>query len=73
MTLTGNPIASLKNYRHYVLNAIPTLRVMDFKRISKTEREEAIKMFGGKAGRKLLSEMNNTFTPGAELDTLQHK
>jgi len=73
LTLTGNPIASLKNYRHYVLNAIPTLRVMDFKRISKTEREEAIKMFGGKAGRKLLSEMNNTFTPGAELDTLQHK
>merc|ERR1712147_3014 len=73
VVLTGNPIASQKNYRHYVINAIPTLRVMDFKRISKSEREEAIKLFGGKSGRKLLSEMNNTFTPGGELDTLKNK
>jgi len=70
LTLSGNPIASQKNYRFYVINAIPTLRVMDFKRISRKEREHAIELFGGKAGKKLLSEMNNTFTPGAELNTL---
>ena len=73
VVLSGNPIASQKNYRFYVINAIPTLRVMDYKRISQKEREQAIKLFGGKAGRKLLSEMNNTFTPGAELNNLTHK
>ena len=73
LTLSGNPIASQKNYRFYVINAIPTLRVMDFKRISRKEREHAIELFGGKAGKKLLSEMNNTFTPGAELNTLTQK
>jgi len=44
------------------------LRVFDFKRITTKEREEARKLFGGKAGKKLLDEMKNTFTPGEELE-----
>ena len=47
---------------------MPQLRVFDFKRITTKEREEARKLFGGKAGKKLLDEMKNTFTPGEELE-----
>ena len=45
----------------------------DYKRISQKERTAAIEMFGGKAGRKLLKEMNNTFTPGGDLDSLKNR
>ena len=47
---------------------VPQLRVFDFKRITTKERDEARKLFGGKAGKKLLDEMKNTFTPGEELE-----
>merc|ERR1712131_225220 len=73
LVLTGNPIASQKNYRLYVIHLVPSLRVFDYKRISQKERTAAIEMFGGKAGRKLLKEMNNTFTPGGDLDSLKNR
>jgi len=68
LTLTGSPIAAQKNYRLYVIHNVPQLRVFDFKRITTKERDEARKLFGGKAGKKLLDEMKNTFTPGEELE-----
>ena len=33
LVLTGNPIAAQKNYRLFVIHSIPSLRVMDYKRV----------------------------------------
>ena len=41
--LVDNMVTKLKNYRLYVIYKIPTLRILDFQRVTKKEREEAIK------------------------------
>ena len=46
--LVDNMVTKLKNYRLYVIYKIPTLRILDFQRVTKKEREEAIKKFSPK-------------------------
>ena len=43
--LLDNVVTKLKNYRLYVIYKIPTLRILDFQRVTKKEREEAFKKF----------------------------
>ena len=43
--LVDNIVTKMKNYRLYVIYKIPTLRILDYQRITKKEREEAIKKF----------------------------
>jgi len=47
--------------------------VLDYRRVKKSEREAANKMFSGSKGDKLLKEIANTFVPGGELDDLQKR
>ena len=44
--LLDNIVTKLKNYRLYVIYKLPRLRILDFQRVTKKEREEAIKKFG---------------------------
>ena len=46
--LLDNVVTKLKNYRLYVIYKLPKLRILDFQRVTKKEREEAIKKFGNK-------------------------
>ena len=46
--LVDNVVTKMKNYRLYVIYKIPTLRILDFQRVTKKEREEAIKKFSPK-------------------------
>lgn len=46
--LVDNMVTKLKNYRLYVIYKIPTLRILDFQRVTKKEREEALKKFSPK-------------------------
>ena len=46
--LVDNVVTKMKNYRLYVIYKIPTLRILDYQRVTKKEREEAIKKFGQK-------------------------
>ena len=46
--LVDNMVTKLKNYRLYVIYKIPTLRILDFQRLTKKEREEALKKFSPK-------------------------
>ena len=46
--LVDNVVTKMKNYRLYVIYKIPTLRILDFQRVTKKEREEAIKKFSSK-------------------------
>ena len=46
--LLDNVVTKMKNYRLYVIYKIPSLRILDFQRITKKEREESIKKFSNK-------------------------
>ena len=46
--LVDNLVTKMKNYRLYVIYKIPTLRILDYQRVTKKEREEAIKKFSQK-------------------------
>ena len=43
--LVDNVVTKIKNYRLYTIYKIPTLRILDYQRVTKKEREEAIKKF----------------------------
>ena len=46
--LLDNVVTKIKNYRLYVIYKIPTLRILDFQRVTKKEREEALLKFSSK-------------------------
>lgn len=46
LVLTGNPITELENYRLFVIWLIPSLKVLDFKKIKQAERVQAEELFG---------------------------
>ena len=43
--LVDNMVTKMKNYRLYVIYKMPTLRILDYQRITKKEKEDAIKIF----------------------------
>ncbi|XP_072034626.1 leucine-rich repeat-containing protein 51-like [Amphiura filiformis] len=60
LTLHGNPIDTQKGYRQYVLAKLSGIRTLDFSRVTKADRMDALtwnKMFGKKKhGRKKTQE-----------------
>ncbi|MFH4978543.1 hypothetical protein AB6A40_005252 [Gnathostoma spinigerum] len=60
LTLIGNPVTHKPQYRSYVIFKVPSVRVLDFKRVRAIEREEAKNLFKGKKGRKLREEVVKT-------------
>ncbi|OHT04264.1 hypothetical protein TRFO_28243 [Tritrichomonas foetus] len=44
LSLMLNPIAALPNYRLIIIHLLPSVRFLDFQRISNAEREEAAKL-----------------------------
>ncbi|KAK0393622.1 hypothetical protein QR680_000314 [Steinernema hermaphroditum] len=57
LTLIGNPLTHKAHYRLYVINKIPQVRVLDFKRVKLAERDAAKKLFKGKKGQKLRTDL----------------
>lgn len=41
LTLDGNPVQHVPNYRSYVISILPSLRMLDFQRVTQKERVEA--------------------------------
>ncbi len=68
LSLLRNPIATLKHYRLYTIYRIPSLRILDFKKIKQKERDEAQKLYKGK--KLKTSDKPRTFVPGDQLDKL---
>ncbi|KAK3821458.1 MAG: small nuclear ribonucleoprotein U2A [Benniella sp.] len=69
LSLMDNPVAKKKYYREWVVWKIPSVRVLDFNKIKKTERDRAKKLFEGKSGPSALAESiaatkSSTFEPG---------
>lgn len=63
-----NPVTTKKNYRLYVIQKLPQVRLLDFQKVKLKEREAAALMFKGKKGAQLARDMGGkrakTFVPG---------
>lgn len=46
LVLIGNPITKLENYRLFIIWLIPSLKVLDFKKVKQAERIQAEELFG---------------------------
>lgn len=75
LSLIDNVITKKPYYRLYIIHKLPTLRLLDFKKIKQKERVESTKMFGqptiikkGKKGKRTVAlqekQKQQTFTPG---------
>lgn len=58
LSLLNNPVTTQTNYRLYVIHKVPSLRLLDFRKVRYQERQEAKRIFGELVVKK------NTFEPG---------
>ncbi|KAG0718754.1 U2 small nuclear ribonucleoprotein A' [Chionoecetes opilio] len=67
VSFLGNPVTTRDHYRLYLINKVPQVRVVDFRRVRQREREMAKKLFKSKAGKDIQKEAKKvrTFVPGA--------
>jgi len=57
LSLIGNPVTHKPQYRLYTIYKLPTVRVLDFKRIRLAERAAADSLFKGKKGAELSKQV----------------
>lgn len=55
LCLLQNPVASKPQYRLYTIFCIPTLKCLDFRKVTRQEREEASRLFKSAAGKTFLA------------------
>ncbi|KAK6732263.1 hypothetical protein RB195_016571 [Necator americanus] len=68
ITFIGNPITHKTNYRNYIIYKLPSVRVIDFKRVRLAEREAARKMFKGKKGQKNREAIKRSTNAPADIE-----
>jgi len=72
LSLMGNPVAKLPDYRLFVIHRLPNLKMLDFQKVKLKEREEAKAKFGELQLEEEEAEVEDpaeeaqakTFTPG---------
>jgi len=57
LSLVDNPVTRKQNYRLYTIHKIPSLKVLDFRKIKLKEREAAQKLFASASGQQLEKEV----------------
>lgn len=65
LSLTDNQVTHLPNYRLYVIFKIPSLKCLDFQKVKRVEREEAVLFFGSAAGKQFLATALSMAAPDA--------
>lgn len=55
LSLLDNPVTLKAHYRTFVIHRIPTLKWLDFRKVTQTEREESAKFFKSAAGKAFLT------------------
>ena len=59
LSLVNNLVTKLKYYRLYVIYKMPNLRVLDFQKVKKIEKLEAVKLFESEEGEKIIENIKN--------------
>eukprot|EP01147_Barroeca_monosierra_P002165 gene2165-8025_t len=62
LTLLRNPVTAKENYRLFVVFHMPSLKVLDFNRVRKEERELASKLYSSSDGQQILTQILSTST-----------
>lgn len=57
LSLVKNPVVTRKNYREYVVFKMPRLRVLDFRKVSMKDKQNAKKLFKSPVGKELEREL----------------
>lgn len=65
LSLVDNPVVRRPNYRLYTIHKIPSLRLLDFRKIRRKERERAKKLFSSEAGKDLESQVQRAKASGS--------
>jgi U2 small nuclear ribonucleoprotein A' len=71
LSLIGNTVQTKPHYRAFLIHKLPHLRVLDFQKVKKQERQEAETLFGSPDGVALAASLakktENTFVPGQDV------
>ena len=51
LSLLENPVNMKQHYRYYVIHSIPSLKTLDYKKITKKEKDETVAFFKSSAGK----------------------
>eukprot|EP00347_Sterkiella_histriomuscorum_P020586 403337242 len=71
LSLVGNIVTNLPNYRAYVIHKIPSLRILDFQKVTQNERKEAKKLFEGQQAMKEMLVRQQEIDENLRRDTKQ--
>lgn len=66
LSLLDNLITKKQHYRLYVIHKIPSLTLLDFKKVKKEERQAAEKLFSSEKGKQLFQELSKQITSPEE-------
>jgi len=66
LSLVGNPVAKLPNYRMYAIFLFPGLKLLDFNKVKDAERKEAKELFSGASGQALVRRIVKNSAAPAE-------
>ena len=55
LSLMDNPVTEHPHYRLYVIHRLPSLKSLDFRKVTKSERDEAARLFSSAEGRSVAS------------------
>jgi U2 small nuclear ribonucleoprotein A' len=62
LSLMDNPLTNHVHYRLYVIHKIPSLKCLDFQKVTREEREQSRRLFASQEGADVLSAMEREKT-----------
>lgn len=69
LSLMDNPLTNHAHYRLYVIHKIPSLKCLDFQKVTRTEREQSQRLFASNEGVQVLSAMEHEKSNNLAMDT----
>eukprot|EP00938_MAST-03A_sp_MAST-3A-sp1_P002919 g2919.t1 len=66
LSLVDNPVVRRPNYRLYVIHKIPSLRLLDFRKVRMKERENAKRLFSSEEGKEMEKSIHDAKTSKIE-------
>jgi U2 small nuclear ribonucleoprotein A' len=68
LILIGNVVVHFQYYRLYLIHRIPSLKCLDYKKVTEKERKQAALLFHGSKGKQLLEKLSSC-TSTAPIET----
>ena len=69
LSLLENPVNVKQHYRYYVIHSIPSLKTLDYKKITKKEKDETVAFFKSSAGKAFSASVVTEKTAQQDVST----